>query len=72
MENLGEVNRVNISEATYEYIKDYFNCSARDTVEAKNIGKVKMFAVDRIKPEFSADEKGIIPNEDFIRTVNKL
>ena len=72
MENLGEVNRVNISEATYEYIKDYFECSARGIVEAKNIGEMKMFAVERIKLEFSADEKGIIPNEEFIRTVNKL
>ncbi len=72
MENLGEVNRVNISETTYEYIKDYFDCTPRGKVEAKNIGEMTMFTVDRIKAEFSADEKGIIPNEEFIRTVNKL
>ncbi len=72
MENLGEVNRVNISETTYEYIKDYFDCTPRGTVEAKNIGEMTMFAVDRIKAVFSADEKGIIPNEEFIRAVNKL
>ncbi len=72
MENLGEVNRVNISEATYEYVKDYFECTPRGSLKAKNIGEMKMFAVERIKPEFAADERGILPNEEFIRTVNKL
>jgi PAS domain S-box-containing protein len=72
MENLGEVNTVNISEATYDYIKDYFDCTAKGTVDAKNIGMMKLYTVRRIKPEFSADEKGIHPNEEFIRLVNKL
>jgi hypothetical protein len=31
-----------------------------------------MYYVERIKPEFSEDEKGINPNEEFIRLVNKL
>lgn len=72
MENLGEVNRVNISETTYENIKDYFDCKPRGTLEAKNIGEMKMYTVERIKKEFALDEKGILPNEDFIRAINKL
>ncbi len=72
MENLGEVNKVNISETTYEYIKDYFDCTPRGTLDAKNIGEMKMYVVDRIKPKYAADERGILPNEEFIRTVNKL
>ncbi|MBN1952279.1 MAG: response regulator [Bacteroidales bacterium] len=72
VENLGEVNKVSISETTYEYIKDYFICSLQGDVEAKNIGTMKLYFVERIKPEFSADEKGIHPNDDFIRMVNKL
>lgn len=72
METLGDINRVNISEATYEYVKDYFICNSKGEVEAKNIGKVKMYTVVRIKPEFAADAKGIIPNDEFIRLVNKL
>ena len=48
MENLGEVNRVNISETTYENIKDYFDCKPRGTLEAKNIGEMKMYTVERI------------------------
>ncbi len=72
MENLGEINLVNISEATYEYIKDYFECEFRGKVNAKNVGEVNMYSVSRIKPEFSSDEKGILPNDEFIRMVNKL
>jgi len=72
MENLGEVNRVNISETTYDYVKDYFLCENKGKVNAKNVGEMNMYIVKRIKPEFSADEKGIQPNDEFIRLVNKL
>jgi class 3 adenylate cyclase/CheY-like chemotaxis protein len=72
MENLGEVNLVNVSEATYEYVKDYFECEFRCRVNAKNVGEMNMYTVKRIKPEFSADEKGILSNDEFVRTVNKL
>jgi PAS domain S-box-containing protein len=72
MENMGEVNNVNISEATFEYVKDYFICEHRGKIEAKNVGEMNMYIVKRIKPELSADEKGIQPNDEFIRTVNKL
>jgi len=72
IEGLGEINRVNISETTYEYVQDYFDCTHRGKIEAKNVGEINMYYVDRIKREYSADEKGILPNEEFIRLVNKL
>ncbi len=72
MENLGDINRVNISETTYQYVKDYFDCENKGKVNAKNVGEMNMYNVNRIKPEFSADEKGIQPNDEFIRMVNKL
>ncbi len=72
MENLGKLNKVNISEVTYEYVKDYFDCAHRGKIEAKNVGKINMYYVERIKSKFSADKKGIRPNEEFIKLVNKL
>ena len=72
IESLGEVNRVNISETTYEYVQDYFECTPRGKIDAKNVGKINMYYVERIKREYSADEKGIRPNEESIRLVNKL
>jgi class 3 adenylate cyclase len=45
MESSGEVGRVNISGATYQYIKDDFFCSYRGKVPAKNKGEVDMYFV---------------------------
>jgi class 3 adenylate cyclase len=56
---------VNISESTYELIEPFFVCTPRGKVMAKNSGLVNMYFVERIKPELSADEHGIVPNEQF-------
>jgi class 3 adenylate cyclase/CheY-like chemotaxis protein len=72
MENLGEVNCVNISELTHEYVKDYFDCDFLGKVDAKNVGEMNMYSVKRIITGLAADEKGIMPNDEFIRMVNKL
>ena len=63
---------VNISGKTYEFVKDFFECDYRGKIEAKNIGKVDMYFVNRLKPEFSSDESGLNPNEEFINLVNRL
>ncbi|MCF8259048.1 MAG: tetratricopeptide repeat protein [Flavobacteriales bacterium] len=43
MESSGEVGRVNISQATYELVKDQFTCEFRGEVEAKGKGKMGMW-----------------------------
>ncbi len=45
MESSGEVGRVNISEYTYSLVRDYFFCSYRGKVQAKNKGEVDMYFV---------------------------
>ncbi len=65
MESAGEVGKVNISETTYELVKDYFTCSYRGKIKAKNIGKIDMYFVTGIKPEFSVKANGLIPNKKF-------
>jgi PAS domain S-box-containing protein len=72
MEHAGHVGMVNISGATYEFVKDFFECDYRGKIEAKNIGKVDMYFVNRLKSEYSSDENGLIPNEEFINLVNRL
>ncbi len=72
MEHSGHVGMVNISGATYEFVKDFFECDYRGKIEAKNIGKIDMYFVNRLKPEFSSDHDGLIPNEEFINMVNRL
>lgn len=49
MESSGEAGKVNISGDTYELVKDWFNCSYRGKVKAKNKGEIDMYFVDRKK-----------------------
>ena len=41
--------RVNISQTTYELIKDEFNCEYRGEIEVKNRGKIGMYFVTNLK-----------------------
>jgi len=43
MESSGEVGKINISEATYNVVKDSYTCEYRGEIEAKGKGKVKMY-----------------------------
>jgi adenylate cyclase len=45
MESSGSVGKVNISETTYEMVKDKFACAYRGEVEAKGKGVMKMYFV---------------------------
>ena len=49
MESSSEVGKVNISQSTYEYLKDDhdFDFIPRGKVEAKNKGKIEMYYVER-------------------------
>lgn len=46
MESNSKAGKVNISKATYELIKDQFDCVYRGEIDAKNRGKLKMFFVN--------------------------
>ncbi|MCU0434121.1 MAG: tetratricopeptide repeat protein [Bacteroidia bacterium] len=48
LESSGEVGKVNISETTYELVKDIFVCTPRGKVEAKNKGLIEMYFVERL------------------------
>lgn len=45
MESSGEPGQVNISESTYDLIKDHFPCESRGKVPAKNKGEIGMYFV---------------------------
>ena len=49
MESNGEEGKLNISEATYELIKDHYNCEHRGKIYAKNIGDIDMYFVGEEK-----------------------
>jgi len=49
MESSGEPGKVNISGVTYAYIKDFFSCTYRGMIPAKNKGEIDMYFVDSLK-----------------------
>ncbi len=72
MQEQGQDGRINISEYTYHYIKDFFECSSRGMVATKRGYNLKMYFVDRIKPDYSADADGFFPNDEFLKMINAL
>jgi adenylate cyclase len=48
MESTGSEGKINISETTYELIKDTISCEYRGEVEVKNRGKMKMYFVNTL------------------------
>ena len=46
MEHSGAIGKVNISETTYELIKDSFICTPRGKIEAKHKGLIEMYFVE--------------------------
>ncbi|MES2628822.1 MAG: adenylate/guanylate cyclase domain-containing protein [Bacteroidota bacterium] len=49
METAGETNRINISEATHELVKEHFDCTYRGKMDVKNKGLMDMYFVDSVK-----------------------
>ena len=47
MESSGEPNAVNVSEATYQLVKEKFQFESRGKIPAKNKGEIEMFYVKR-------------------------
>ena len=62
MESQGKVGKINISQATYELTKDYFNCVYHGTMSEKSGSELKMYIVNSIKEEYAKDSAGTIPN----------
>lgn len=63
IESGGETGKVNISGPTYELVKEYFNCTYRGKLPAKNKGEIDMYFVENIKVEYSEKGEGVYPND---------
>lgn len=49
MEQNSEAGKINISQFTYDLVKDKFDCKYRGEIEAKNKGKMKMYFVENFQ-----------------------
>ena len=72
MEEAGEIGKINISEATYELIKPFFETTYRGKVSLKNSPSINMYFVNRIKTEYSLDEHGFTPNDKLYAAIGEI
>lgn len=72
MESGGEPSKVNISAATYERVKYFFECEYRGVKKVKNHGSMDMFFLTRLRPKFALNRSVYIPNSDFYELYRKL
>ncbi|MCB1309424.1 MAG: hypothetical protein KDK30_14635, partial [Leptospiraceae bacterium] len=72
MESGGEPDRINISETTYELVKEFFECEYRGKINAKGKGEIDMYFLEKIRPEFSSDQEGHSPNQKFLKRIDQL
>ena len=54
MESNSEAGKINISENTYELIKDTYDCAFRGEIEVKNRGSLNMYFVEGMKSSVPA------------------
>lgn len=64
IESSGEVGKVNISESTFQLVKDYFIFTSRGMIDIKNKEKTGMYFVDGIKPKNVMSQEGFIQNKN--------
>ncbi len=65
VEAVSETGTILISVMTYELVKEFFDCEYFGKLPVKYKGDLQMYRVIGLKPEFSVDGKGILPNEAF-------
>jgi adenylate cyclase len=49
LESNSEMGKINISEPTYQIIKDKYECTSRGKISAKNKGEIEMYFVEHLK-----------------------
>jgi class 3 adenylate cyclase/ligand-binding sensor domain-containing protein len=65
MESHGIINKVNVSEATFNVVKDFFVCQYRGKIEVKYKGELEMYFIHEIKKVLSENADRKTPNKDF-------
>jgi class 3 adenylate cyclase len=72
MEQSCQPNKINISGVTYEYVKDFFECTYRGKIPVKHKGDIDMYFAECIKKDLSVDDEGRIPNQKFWELYEQL
>ncbi len=65
MESSGVAGEINVTGATWQQVKGFFEAEYRGKMPIKYKGETDMYFIKGIIPRLSADEEGKIPNELF-------
>lgn len=72
IQSTSEPDRINISGETYVEVRDFFDCSYRGKIYAKNKGEIDMYFIDGIKQEYASENDKYTPNSKFNKEIAKL
>lgn len=72
MEANGAAGRINVSETVAGHVSPLFELEPRGLIETKHHRPLEMFFLNRLKPDFSQDAEGHVPNEKFSAERNRL
>ena len=65
IESSSEIALVNISDMTYEFVKEYFVCEYKAKLPVKYKGDTALYVVKGLRPDLSVDGMGLEPNQKF-------
>ena len=65
VEAVSEKSTILISVMTYELVKEFFDYEYFGKLPVKYKGDLQMYRVKGLKPEFSVNDEGMVPNEAF-------
>jgi class 3 adenylate cyclase len=65
IEAVSDSGMILISVMTYELVKEFFDCEYVGKLPVKYKDDLQMYMVKGLKPEFSQNREGVIPNESF-------
>jgi class 3 adenylate cyclase len=65
VEAISDNGSILISVMTYELVKEFFDCEYFGKLPVKYKGDLQMYKVKGLKPEFSVNGEGVLPNESF-------
>lgn len=69
MESSSLPGEINTSEFTAKLLEPFFILEDRGEISVKNKGNLRMFFLKRLKPEYSLNENGIQPRENFLQNM---
>lgn len=64
--------RITLSGSVVENIDEYFQVIPCHSIDLRTRGTIDLYHLERILPRYAADEKGILPNQEFLSLISRI